>query len=305
MGDIRVGTSSWANRRLLASGWYPREVNTPAGRLAYYAERFDLVEVDTTYYAIPAVETTAVWTEHTPASFTFDVKAFSLFTGQPTPVSALPKDLVPAGGPSPVRRKDLAPAVWNRLWERFHEAIEPIAAAGKLGVVILQFPGWFARGDAARRRILATVRECGPAKVAVELRHRSWFEGEHALETLLFLQENEVSFSCVDMPPGHESWMPVVLAASADPAVVRFEGLEKQHEKQPDMTVDRFRHAYHDTQLRWWVARLRQLAEQGDVHVLLENCCEDRAPRDAERLIAMLSRDPRARATSAGSAPAR
>jgi uncharacterized protein YecE (DUF72 family) len=301
MGDIRVGTSSWANRRLLAAGWYPRRVNTPAGRIEYYAEHFDLVEIDTTFYGIPAVETTTVWAEHTPATFTFDVKAFSLFTGHPTPVSSLPKDLCPTGGPSRVRRKDLDPAVWDRLWVRFHQAIEPIAAAGKLGVVLLQFPGWFARGEAARRRILATVRECGPARVAVELRHRSWFEGEHALETLVFLHEHGISFSCVDLPPGHASWMPAVLAASADPAVVRFEGHDAGH----DGTGDKFRHAYGDTQLRWWVAQLRQLAEEGDVHVLLENCCADQAPRDAERLVAVLSRDPHAPATASEPAPAR
>jgi uncharacterized protein YecE (DUF72 family) len=304
MTDVKVGTSSWADRRLIASGWYPREVNTPAGRLAYYSDRFDLVEVDTTYHAIPAVETTTAWVDRTPPWFTFDVKAFSLFTGHPTPVSVLPKDLCPTSGPSRVRRKDLDPAVWDRLWERFHGAIEPVAAAGKLGVVLLQFPGWFARGDAARRRILATVRECGPVKVAVELRHRSWFEDGHALETLLFLQEHGISFTCVDMPPGHQGWQPVVLAASADPAVVRFEGHDREHAKEHD-TQHRFRHAYGDTQLRWWVARLRQLAEDGDVHVLLDNCCGDQAPGDAQRLVAVLSRDSRAPATSAGSAPAR
>src|SRR5687768_13100238 len=110
MADVKVGTTSWADRRLIASGWYPREVNTPAGRLAYYSERFDLVEVDTTYHAIPAVETTAAWVDRTPPWFTFDVKAFSLFTGHPTPADALPKDLRPAK--DPVRRQDLSRSAW-------------------------------------------------------------------------------------------------------------------------------------------------------------------------------------------------
>ena len=99
MGHIRVGTSSFADRRLLASGWYPREVDTPAARLRHYAERFDLVEVDTTRYAIPAVETTTTWATATPGGFTFDVTAFGLLTGHPTRVSALPADLRPPGGP--------------------------------------------------------------------------------------------------------------------------------------------------------------------------------------------------------------
>jgi uncharacterized protein YecE (DUF72 family) len=96
MGDIRVGTASWTSRTLLASGWYPHPVNTPAKRLRFYAEHFPLVEVDSTYYALPAAEQTAtLWAERTPAGFTFNVKAFSLFTGHPTRVAALPADLAP------------------------------------------------------------------------------------------------------------------------------------------------------------------------------------------------------------------
>jgi uncharacterized protein YecE (DUF72 family) len=228
------------------------------------------------------------WVERTPASFTFDVTAFGLLTGHPAPVSMLPADLRPAHGPgrgSSVRRKDLDPGTWYRLWERFHEAVAPIAAAGKLGVLVLRFPTWFARGDAARRRVLATVRECAPHRVAVDLRHRSWFEGGNALETMLFLQRHGISYCCVDMPPGHEGWQPPVLAAPAAPALVRFEG----HAPGQDRP-DRFRHSYADGQLRWWVARLRQLAEDVDeVHVLLDNCCGDQAPRDAATLAARLN----------------
>ena len=103
MGVIKVGTSSWADQMLVRSGWYPRGVNTPAGRLGFYAERFGLVEVDTSYYAVPVPETTAAWADATPDGFTFDVKAFRLFTGHHTPIDALPKDLRPAGGPNRIR----------------------------------------------------------------------------------------------------------------------------------------------------------------------------------------------------------
>jgi uncharacterized protein YecE (DUF72 family) len=306
MGDIRVGASSWADRRLLGSGWYPREANTTAGRLTYYAEHFDLVEVDTTYYAIPAVETTTAWVQRTPASFTFDVTAFGLFTGHPTPVSALPADLRPTHGPNRVRRTDLDPATWDRLWERFHEAITPIAAVGKLGVVLLRFPSWFARGDAARRRVLATARECAPFTVAVDLRHRSWFEDGNALDTMLFLQRHGISYCCVDMPPGHQGWQPPVLAAPADPAIVRFErhapDRMRPDPERPDRDrPDRFRHTYTDGQVRWWIARLRQLAEDvSEVHVLLDNCCGDQAPRDAARLAALLTDVPAGRVSAHG-----
>jgi uncharacterized protein YecE (DUF72 family) len=286
MGDIRVGTSSFADRRLLASGWYPREVDTPAARLRHYAERFDLVEVDTTRYAVPAVETTTTWAAATPAGFTFDVTAFGLLTGHPTRVSALPADLRPTGPgvPGTVRRKDLDPAVWRAIWDRFHEAVEPIAAAGKLGALLLRFPAWFARGDAAARRILATADEAGPHRVAVDLRHPSWFAGGNALETLLFLQEHGIGFCCVEAPS-----TPAVIAASAEPAIVRFEGHGRDTAAG---SPDRFRHTHTDGQLNWWVNCIRKLAEDVDeLHVLVDNCCGDQGPRDAARLAAALGRD--------------
>src|SRR5438067_7208358 len=96
MTAIRVGTASWTDRMLIKSGWYPPEANTPASRLRFYARQFPLVEADTTYYALPAEQTAATWAERTPAGFTFNVKAFSLFTHHPTRVAALPADLRPA-----------------------------------------------------------------------------------------------------------------------------------------------------------------------------------------------------------------
>lgn len=143
-----MGTSSWADQTLLRAGWYPRSARTPAQRLGWYAGQFGLVEVDTSYYAIPVPATTSGWAAATPPGFTFDVKAFSLFTGHPTPVQVLPKDLRPAGGPSRIRRRDLPEAAYDELWTRFRAALEPLAAADRLGAVLLQFPPWLVRGRA-------------------------------------------------------------------------------------------------------------------------------------------------------------
>ena len=96
MGQVRVGTASWTDRTLTGSGWYPPEAGTPEKRLRYYARQFDLVEVDATCYALPAGQTAALWAARAPAGFTFNVKAFSLFTHHPTAVAALPADLRPA-----------------------------------------------------------------------------------------------------------------------------------------------------------------------------------------------------------------
>src|SRR5262244_2338650 len=66
MGQVRVGTASWTDRTLLASGWYPPEADTPEKRLRCYARQFPLVEVDATYYALPAEQTAPLWAARTP-----------------------------------------------------------------------------------------------------------------------------------------------------------------------------------------------------------------------------------------------
>src|SRR6476661_6240937 len=146
MGQIRVGTAGWTDRTLIAAGWYPAEASTPERRLRYYASQFPIVEVDATYYALPAERTAWAWAERTPAGFTFNVKAFSLFTQHPTPVKALPVDLreaVAKTGKERVYLKDVDPDVTGQAWDRFLAALEPLREAGKLGAILLQFPPWF------------------------------------------------------------------------------------------------------------------------------------------------------------------
>ncbi|MFI9644254.1 DUF72 domain-containing protein [Micromonospora sp. NPDC051925] len=291
MGVIRVGTSSWADQTLLRSGWYPRSARTPAQRLGWYAGQFGLVEVDTSYYAIPTPETTSGWAAATPAGFTFDVKAFSLFTGHPTPVQVLPKDLRPASGPSRVRRRDLPEVSYDELWDRFRAALEPLAAADRLGAVLLQFPPWLVRGADARRRIEELADRCRPWRVAVELRHGSWFDGVAAAETVTFLRDHDLSLVCVDMPQGHPSSVPPIMIGTAEPVLVRMHGHSAHW--ADGSKEDRFRYAYADDELRRWAELLADLATRsGELHVLFNNCCAGQAQRDATRLAELLGVTP-------------
>ncbi|HEU4425057.1 MAG TPA: DUF72 domain-containing protein, partial [Pilimelia sp.] len=116
MGEIKVGTASWTDRTLLASGWYPQTADTAEKRLAYYAKQFPLVEVDATYYSPPAEQTAALWADRTPAHFTFNIKAFSLLTGHPTKVSALYKDLRPETDKKNIYPDDLSPQAYEDVW---------------------------------------------------------------------------------------------------------------------------------------------------------------------------------------------
>src|SRR5262244_1023152 len=100
-GDIRVGTASWTEKTLLESGtFYPPAARTPELRLRYYAERFRVVEVDATYYALPSARNAAAWVERTPDDFSFGVKAFAAMTGHPVEPRRLDRDLAAALPPS-------------------------------------------------------------------------------------------------------------------------------------------------------------------------------------------------------------
>lgn len=288
---IRVGTASWTDKTLLASGWYPQEADSAEKRLAYYASRFPLVEVDATYYAPPAEQTAALWAQRTPKDFIFNIKAFSLLTGHPTKVSALYKDLRPETDKRNIYPADLQPAAYEQVWERFLAALAPLTEAGKLGVVLFQFPPWFTIRRSNKQYLLEVAKRCSPLKVAVELRHKSWFEGDNQEETLQFLREHHLPYVSVDMPQGHNSSIPPVLAAtSEDLAVVRFHGHSDKWTSKD--IYERFGYRYSERELADWAPKLRRLsAEVAETHVLMNNCYSDYAQTNAEQLISALGLD--------------
>jgi uncharacterized protein YecE (DUF72 family) len=291
MGQVRVGTASWTDRTLIESGWYPPEADTPERRLRYYARQFSLVEVDATYYALPAEQTAVAWAARTPAGFTFNVKAFSLFTQHPTRVGALPTDLRPAAeqtGKDRVYLKDVDPAVTDQLWDRFLAALEPLRQAGKLGAILLQFPPWFPIGRARKEYIVACAQRAAPDRVCIEFRNRTWMTPDNQEETLGFLEQHRLPYVGVDMPQGHRDSIPPVLAATApDLAVVRLHGHSDKWDSKD--IHERFGYRYNDGELKEWAPRIRHLADRAaTAHVLFNNCYRDYAQVNAQQLAALL-----------------
>lgn len=289
-GSLLVGTASWTDKTLLASGWYPEDATTAEQRLAYYAENFPLVEVDATYYSLPSERNSELWAARTPEGFTFDVKAFSLLTQHPTRVAALPKALRPEGGKSRVYVRDLPAATVDEVWDRFLTALAPLHDAGRLGAVLLQFPQWFPIGERNRRYLLECAERCRPYRVSIEFRNRTWMEPEsNANETLDFLRSYALPYVCVDMPQGHVSSMPPVVAATADLAVMRFHGHNDDGWTSKDI-YQRFGYLYSEDELRTWAPRLRELAGQArETHVLLNNCYRNYAQVNARQLAELVT----------------
>jgi uncharacterized protein YecE (DUF72 family) len=287
MGEIRVGTASWTDKTLLASGWYPQAADTPEKRLAHYARHFPIVEVDATYYGPPSEQTTKLWAERTPDGFTFDIKAFSLLTGHPTKVSALYKDLRPETDKASVYPQDLPPQAYEEVWTRFLSALDPLVTAGKLGTLLFQFPPWFGIRRSNKDYLLEVTARCKPLRPVFEFRNASWFDGGNRAETIEFLRAHKLAFVCVDMPQGHKSSVPPLAVATADVAVVRFHG---HSEKWTSKDIhEKFGYRYSDAELAEWVPKLKSLADETDVtHALLNNCYRDYAQRNASTLIDLL-----------------
>ena len=292
MGEIRVGTASWTDKTLLASGWYPADATSPEDRLRYYAGQFPVVEVDSTYYTPPNEANSARWVDRTPDGFRFDVKAFSLLTQHPTRTSALYKDLRPDTDKSNVYAKDLEPAVIDEVWERFLSALAPLHDAGKLGAVLFQFPQWFTLRKANKSYLLECKERAAPYRISVEFRSATWFKDEAATEeTLDFLRSYGLPFVCVDMPQGHASSVPPVVAAtSRELSVVRFHGHSEKWNSRD--IYERFGYLYDDAELQPWAPRLQELAASSQhTHVLLNNCYRNYAQVNARQLADLLPRD--------------
>lgn len=303
MGGILIGTCSWTDPTLIESGrFYPPSVRTAEERLRYYAGEFRIVEVDSTYYALPSERTSRLWVERTPDDFVFNVKAFRLLTQHPASPSALPADLRQEL-PAPVREKatlylrDLPRKVVEELWGRFRSAILPLDSAGKLGVVLLQFPPWFAAGASQMEYILSCKERLGQYRAAIEFRHVSWLGEANRGRVLGFLRENDLPLVCVDEPQGFKSSVPPLAEATSDIAVVRFHGRNRAAWEKPGVTAsERFNYYYSEAELEEWVPRIRALAEKsGWVHVLFNTNYGDQGVVNARllgKLLGLAHREP-------------
>jgi uncharacterized protein YecE (DUF72 family) len=296
MGEILVGTCSWTDPTLIRSGrFYPAEAKSAEARLQFYASQFRLVEVDSTYYAMPNEATARLWVERTGADFTFDLKTFRLFTMHPTPLVSLPKDIREAlpkdtAEKKNIYQKDLPPQVINELWSRFERALLPLDSAGKLGTVLFQFPPWYLPGDEQRDYILTCKQKLPQYRIAVEFRHNSWVNEKNKERTITFLRDNNLPYVCVDEPQGFKSSVPAITQATSDIALLRFHGRNRATwEKQGITTAERFNYLYSENELKEWVPRINYLAEKTQqCHVLFNNCHEDKAVSNARQIKLML-----------------
>ena len=280
-GVVRTGTASWTDPTMTARGvFYPEGATTAEDRLRYYATRFPVVEVDSTYYALPREQQARLWVERTPEGFVMDVKAHALMTGQPSEVKRLPKDIRDAlpdalKEKARIYGKDLPKELNDEVWEQFKGGVEPLRKAGKLGAVFLQFPRWVFPSSEARDRILDAASRLGDIALTVEFRNGSWFNEKNAERTLRFLTDHKIPYVIVDEPQGFKSSVPPVSAVtSPELAVFRFHGRRADLWEKPNIPPnERFRYLYDEDELADWAPRIAQAARATkNVHALMNNC---------------------------------
>jgi uncharacterized protein YecE (DUF72 family) len=293
-GRILVGTSSWADPGFVKE-WYPPRM--PANeRLPWYAQRFEAVELNSSFYAIPDRNTVHGWVETTPEGFVFDVKVHRALSRHAAPVDSLPPDMrdeVPSGERG---RLILTPELEVELARRLVEETGPLAEAGKLGAYLLQLTPAFAPGRHKLDELERLVEAFAPHRLAIELRHRGWVREKRRDATLGWFSEQGVAFVCVDAPPGDQiPIMPSELDAVTrdDLAYLRLHGRNTDGYMSGRSVAERFGWRYTDDELEEVEERVLGMAEQaGEVHVAFNNNRGDDAPTAAQRFRALLGQAP-------------
>jgi uncharacterized protein YecE (DUF72 family) len=294
---ILVGTASWTDPTLIRCGrFYPPDVTTPEARLRYYAERFSIVEVDSSYYALPSVRNAELWAERTPADFVFNIKVFRFFTHHQTQVKVLPANVrasLAMEQSENLYYQDAPREIKDELWRQFELSLEPLVKAGKLGALLFQFPKWFIVRRSSFEHLREIRERLADYMVAVEFRHESWFSERNRATTLQFERELRFCNVVVDEPQGLPGSIPSVWEVThPDLAIFRLHGRNAAtwNLKGLKSASERFNYDYSQQELASFVPSIKALArEAGQVHVIMNNNLEDQGVRNARTLIELLA----------------
>ena len=293
---IRIGTCSWADEAL--SKWFYPPKLPAKERLAWYAEHFDTVEVDSTFYRLPSDSMVQGWAERTPDGFTMHVKAFGLMTRHPVKAEVLPEDLRDEVPRDERGRVDRPPRELRaEVFRRFLAALEPLRAAGKLGGILFQLPPYVVHKDASLDYLEWAREHLGSDEMLVEFRHRSWLDDEHRAESLAFLERIGAGYVVVDAPRSEtaRNLVPTVVATTSSTAYVRFHGRNlTTWNKRGGSAAERFDYLYSDEELGEWMGPLRELAGQTEqAYAFFNNNASSEDPENPLRRVAQAATNAR------------
>jgi uncharacterized protein YecE (DUF72 family) len=286
LGKILVGTASWSDPGFVER-WYPKKM--PAGeRLQWYAQHFDMVEVNSTFYSVPEPRMVERWCAATPSDFTFNVKLHQLFSFHSTPAKLLPPDLQRRADIDAKGRVKSTPDLREALLKTFLRATSIFRDAGKLGVLLLQLSPAFSPRKHELGELVQLIEMLSDYDLAIELRNRNWATGDQLQSTIDFMQKHHAIFVNVDAPPSdHFMVMPSDIdeVTNANVAYLRLHGRNTKGYVTGKTVAARFDYDYSQDEIAEVAQRSKKLANEArELHVIFNNNNLDYAPRGALRL---------------------
>jgi uncharacterized protein YecE (DUF72 family) len=283
---ILVGTASWSDPGFVER-WYPKKM--PAGeRLQWYAQHFDMVEVNSTFYSVPEPRMVERWCAATPDDFTFDVKLHQLFSFHSTPAKLLPPDLQRRAETDTRGRVKSTPDLQEALLKIFLRATSILRDSGKLGVFLLQLSPTFSPRKHELGELVQLIEMFSDYDLAIEFRNRDWAVGDQLQATMDFLQKHHAIFVNVDAPESdHFMVMPsdVEEVTNSNVAYLRLHGRNAKAYITGKTVATRFDYDYNENEIAEVAQRSRKLAREArELHVIFNNNNLDYAPRAALRL---------------------
>jgi uncharacterized protein YecE (DUF72 family) len=270
---LRIGTSGW-NYPTGKGTWngifYPLPEDRERGfdELRFYAERFNTVEVNSTFYGQPRANAALGWVKRTPKDFEFAMKLYQKFTHPGMSIDR-----------TPVAQSDV---------DAFKGGIEPLAAAGKLGPLLIQFPFSFQRTSEAVDYLHWLLRAFGDYSVAVELRHRSWSDPQEETRALLNLHYR-AAWVQIDEPKFESSIRQDWSVGDSDVYYFRFHGRNAKEWWDHAESEDRYNYFYSEKELEPIADKARQARDlKKKVYLLMNNHFSAQSIANATTLKKML-----------------
>src|SRR2546430_14053415 len=285
-GRILVGTASWSDPGFVER-WYPKKLPA-ADRLPWYAQHFDLVEVNSTFYSVPDPRMVERWCAATPDDFTFDVKLHQLFSFHSTPAKLLPPDLQKLAETNAKGIVKSTPELQRALLGTFLRSMSIFRDAGKLGVFLLQLSPAFSPRKHELDELIQLIETLSGYDLAIEFRNRNWAVGDQLQSTIDFLQKYHAIFVNVDTPASdHFMVMPsdVDEVTNSKLAYLRLHGRNEKAYVTGKTVAARFDYDYSESEIAEVAQRSRKLAKEArESHVIFNNNNLDYAPHAALRL---------------------
>lgn len=285
-GRILVGTASWSDPGFVQH-WYPKGMRATE-RLGWYAQQFEMVEVNSTFYSVPDLRMVERWCAATPDGFTFDVKLHQLFSFHSTAAKLLPPDLQQRAETDEKGKVTLTPGLEEAMLNVFLRSMSILRSAGKLGVLLLQLSPAFSPRIHKLEELEHLIGMLGDYRLAIEFRNRNWAIGDQLRSTIDFLKQRKVAFVNVDAPSTeHFTIMPSNLDEITNPhlAYLRLHGRNSDAYLKGKTVAARFNYDYNDNEIAEVAERSKKLARTTrELHVIFNNNNLDYAPRAAASL---------------------